>query len=37
MGHACQRKLRLGIESFAVEPVEKRGGSGAVKAAIVKT
>jgi hypothetical protein len=37
MGHAGQRKLRLGIESFAVEPIEKRRGSGAVKAAIVKT
>src|SRR6266481_4123133 len=35
--HAAEMEFGGGVEAFAVETVEERGGGGAIEAAIVKT
>jgi hypothetical protein len=35
--HAAEMEFGGGVEAFAVEAVEERGGGGAIEAAIVKT
>src|SRR5713226_10246358 len=37
MRHAAEMEFGGGVEAFAVETVEERGGGGAIEAAIVKT
>src|SRR6202162_528006 len=37
MGHASQFELRAGIKTLSVKTIKKRGGSGAIKAAIMET
>src|ERR1700747_2203333 len=36
MGHAREVEIRVGVEAFPVKTIKERGGSGAIKAAVVK-
>jgi hypothetical protein len=36
VGHASETKIRVGIELFLVETVEKSGGGGPIKAAVME-
>ena len=36
MGHAREVEIRVGVEAFPVKTIKERGGSGAIKAAVVE-
>src|SRR5215468_7116450 len=36
MGHSCEMKFGARVNPLAIEAVKKRGGSGAIKAAVMK-